>query len=170
MGSGASVSSGVQDATAAQLKETFCALSQEEQKKIAEALAKVDAPAAKAETTEAPAAEAPAAEAKPAEEKKEEAPAAAEKKEEAAPAEKKEEVEMSDEQLSMLKAAFDDIDTNASKFIEASELKTVLGKMKVDLSEDQVDAVFKRADLNKDGKLSFDEYKKLVCAGLSVAR
>ena len=22
------------------------------------------------------------------------------------------------------------------------------------------------ADLNKDGKLSFDEYKKLVCAGL----
>ena len=31
---------------------------------------------------------------------------------------------MTDEQLSMLKAAFDDIDTNGSKYIEAAELKT----------------------------------------------
>ena len=86
---------------------------------------------AKAET-----AEAPAAEAKPAE-------AAAEKKEEAAPAAEEKKEEMSDEQLTMLKAesrdsslyvhkvkravrqaAFDDIDTNSSKFIEAAELKT----------------------------------------------
>mmetsp|Transcript_50664 Transcript_50664/g.120948 ORF Transcript_50664/g.120948 Transcript_50664/m.120948 type:complete len:152 (+) Transcript_50664:73-528(+) len=147
MGSGASVASGVQDATPAQLKETFGALSAEEQKKITEALAKVET---KAETAAAPATgETPSTEAKP-EEKKAEEP------------------EMTDEQLSMLKAAFDDIDTNGSKYIEAAELKTVLGKMKVELSDDQIDAVFKRADLNKDGKLSFDEYKKLVSAGIQA--
>eukprot|EP00439_Symbiodinium_sp_Y106_P085211 s699_g27.t2 len=120
-------------------------LREKEQKKITEALAKVET---KAEAAAAPATgETPSTEAKP-EEKKAEEP------------------EMSDEQLSMLKAAFDDIDTNGSKYIEAAELKTVLGKMKVELSDDQIDAVFKRADLNKDGKLSFDEYKKLVCAGM----
>ncbi|CAE7312077.1 unnamed protein product [Symbiodinium natans] len=166
MGSGASL----QDATPAQIKETFGTLSEEdgqalhEQKKITEALSKVEAKveAAAPATGEAPAA--PAAGEPPAEE----APPGAVVKKEDAPA--AEESPMSDEQLSMLKAAFDDIDTNGSKFIEASELKTVLGKMKVDLSEDQIDAVFKRADINKDGKLSFDEYKKLVCAGMSVTK
>ena len=75
----------------------------QEQKKITEALAKVET---KAEAAAAPATgETPSTEAKP-EEKKAEEP------------------EMSDEQLSMLKAAFDDIDTNGSKYIEAAELKT----------------------------------------------
>ncbi|CAE7807321.1 PPR10 [Symbiodinium sp. CCMP2456] len=140
-------SGGLEPVPALLVQETFGALSAEEQKKITEALAKVET---KAETAAAPATgETPSTEAKP---------------------EKAEEPEMTDEQLSMLKAAFDDIDTNASKYIEAAELKTVLGKMKVELSDDQIDAVFKRADLNKDGKLSFDEYKKLVSAGMQVAK
>mmetsp|Transcript_14815 Transcript_14815/g.27799 ORF Transcript_14815/g.27799 Transcript_14815/m.27799 type:complete len:164 (+) Transcript_14815:73-564(+) len=162
MGSGASVPS-VSDVTPAQIKETFGTLSEEEQKKVTEALAKIEAPAeAPAEKKEeAPAAEAPAETpaATPPEEKKEEAPAET-KKEEAS--------KLTDEQRSMLKAAFDDIDTNSSGSIEAGELKAVLTKMSVALSEDQIEAVFKRADVNKDGKLSFEEYEKLVCAGMQM--
>ncbi|CAE7312099.1 Nefh [Symbiodinium natans] len=143
---------------------------------------KEDAPA---EAAAPAAAEAPA-EAQPAAEVKKEdapveaaAPAAAEAPAEAQPAAevKKEDAPaveetpaISDELLAQLKTAFDAIDTNGSKFIEASELKTALGKLKVELSEDQVDEVFKSADINKDGKLSFDEYKKLVCTGMSLAQ
>eukprot|EP00435_Cladocopium_sp_Y103_P034870 s648_g9.t1 len=76
---------------------------------------------------------------------------------------------LSEEQRAMLKAAYADIDTNKSGTIEVSEFKSVMQKMKVQLTDEQIEGVFKRADLNKDQKLSYDEYEKLVVKGLYAA-
>eukprot|EP00438_Fugacium_kawagutii_P009700 Skav230831 [mRNA] locus=scaffold3318:6455:21416:+ [translate_table: standard] len=77
---------------------------------------------------------------------------------------------LSDEQRAMLKAAYADIDTNKSGTIEVAEFKCVMQKMKVQLTDEQIEGVFKRADLNKDQKLSYEEYEKLVVKGLEFIR
>jgi len=61
-----------------------------------------------------------------------------------------------------LEAAFKEIDTNGSGAIEASELKVVLEKMGVKLSDEAVAKVFTAADVNGDKKLDLAEYKALV--------
>ncbi|CAJ1424905.1 unnamed protein product [Effrenium voratum] len=74
---------------------------------------------------------------------------------------------LSEEQRNMLKAAFEEIDKDKSRAIEANELKAVMAKMNVPLSEEQIDGVFKRADVNKDAKLSFEEYESLVLKSMN---
>ncbi|CAE7757661.1 CETN1, partial [Symbiodinium pilosum] len=138
--------SALEKASPADVKEALSALNAEEQKKLGDALAKLDAKA--------------------------EAPAPAEKKEEPAPTEQKKEeapkVEMSADQKAKLKECFDAIDTNGNGTIEASEFKSVMHKLEVPLSDEQIETVFNSADLNKDNKLSFDEYAKLVNIGLNL--
>eukprot|EP00434_Breviolum_minutum_P023261 symbB.v1.2.020518.t1/scaffold1734.1/size154044/3 len=51
---------------------------------------------------------------------------------------------LSEEQRAMLKAAYNDIDTNKSGTIEVSEFKSVMQKMKVQLTDEQIEGVFKR--------------------------
>ncbi|CAK9023821.1 Parvalbumin alpha (Parvalbumin III) (Parvalbumin pI 5.0) (Parvalbumin-3) [Durusdinium trenchii] len=59
-------------------------------------------------------------------------------------------------------AAFKQIDTNKSGFIECNELEAVLKTLGVTLTPEQVRCVFKAADLNGDDKLDMEEYEKLV--------
>jgi len=75
---------------------------------------------------------------------------------------------MSDEQNAKLKEAFDAIDTDKSGAIELNELKVVLGKLGVELSDAQYKAVFDSADKNGDGKLSLEEYAVLVNGALNM--
>jgi len=76
--------------------------------------------------------------------------------------------EMSDDQMTKLKEAFDAIDTDKSGAIEVGELKNVLVKLGVNLPDDQYAAVFASADKNQDGKLSLEEYAALVKIGLNM--
>jgi len=76
---------------------------------------------------------------------------------------------MSDDQTSKLKETFDAIDVDKSGFIELNELKTVLEKLAVSLSDDQYKAVFDSADKNGDGKLSLEEYAALVTGAINMA-
>ncbi|CAE7676095.1 SLC25A24 [Symbiodinium sp. CCMP2592] len=142
MGSGASA---LEKASTSDVKEALASLNDEEQKKLGEALAKLDAKA--------------------------EEPAPAEKKETAPADEKKVEAgaaELSEELKAKLQECFDAIDTNKNGSIEASEFKSVMNKLAVPLNDDQIEKVFTSVDLNKDKKLSFDEYVKLVSCGLNI--
>jgi len=67
-----------------------------------------------------------------------------------------------DELDKKLKPAFQDIDKNNSGFIEANELKLVLQQMGVDMGDDDVQGVFKLADVDGDKKLNYAEYRALV--------
>lgn len=40
--------------------------------------------------------------------------------------------------------------------------------MKVQLTDEQIQGVFDRADLNKDKKLSYEEYERLVLKGAAL--
>lgn len=67
-----------------------------------------------------------------------------------------------DEMEKKLKAAFDDIDKNKSGFIEANELKNVLTHMGAKLTDEEIECVFKAADINGDQRLDMGEYMALV--------
>jgi len=69
---------------------------------------------------------------------------------------------MEDELDKKLKPAFADIDKDNSGFIEASELKNVLAKMGIEMTDAEIDGVLKLADKNSDQKLDYAEYKAMV--------
>eukprot|EP00439_Symbiodinium_sp_Y106_P036755 s2352_g4.t1 len=116
MGSGASA---LEKASTSDVKEALASLNDEEQKKLGEALAKLDAKA--------------------------EEPAPAEKKE-AAPAEETKpeagSAELSAELKAKLQECFDAIDTNKNGTIEASEFKSVMNKLAVPLNDDQIEKLW----------------------------
>lgn len=64
-----------------------------------------------------------------------------------------------------LKECFDEI-SKRSGMIDLSTYKQVMRKLQVPLDDDQMERVFESVDRNKDGKLSFDEYTKLVMLGM----
>merc|ERR1711865_1166894 len=130
------------------------------------------------ETKEVPAAKEEEKKEEPAatEEAKKEEPAATqeETKEElaAAEAEKKEEpakkaLELTAEQKDNVRKAFDAVDTDKSGTVEVKEFMVALKALDVMMSEDEVTAVFKKFDDNKDQKLQFDEYLNMILGALS---
>ena len=60
-----------------------------------------------------------------------------------------------------LKAAFDIFDKDHSGYIDASEIKMVLGKGK-NLDEEVWQELIKEVDFNGDGEVSFKEFKKMM--------
>merc|ERR1712028_302294 len=119
--------------------------------------AKKEEPAATQEETK----EEPAA----AEVEKKEEPAATEgdKKEEPA----KKALELTAEQKDNVRKAFDAVDTDKSGTVEVKEFMVALKALDVMMSEDEVTAVFKKFDDNKDQKLQFDEYLNMILGALS---
>lgn len=67
----------------------------------------------------------------------------------------------------MVESSFNKYDTDKSGYIEKSELMEVLKQMNKDLkrpepTEKEVNAKLKELDINSDGKISKEEYEKLV--------
>lgn len=60
-----------------------------------------------------------------------------------------------------LEAAFQIFDKDNNGFIDAQEIKTVLGKGK-NLDEDVWEDLIKEVDMNGDGEVSFKEFKKMM--------
>jgi Ca2+-binding EF-hand superfamily protein len=61
-----------------------------------------------------------------------------------------------------LKLAFDMIDTDHSGTVSISELRSLMKKCNQFLSEEEIDAIMQECDINGDGELDFDEFKKLM--------
>ena len=67
----------------------------------------------------------------------------------------------------VVKAAFDSVDTDKSGEIDHSEIEAVMKQVSKDLgtqppSSDDVNEVIKHLDTNKDGLISFEEFKVLI--------
>jgi len=71
------------------------------------------------------------------------------------------------EQQDNVRKAFDAVDTDKSGTVEVKEFMVALKALDVMMSEDEVTAVFKKFDDNKDQKLQFDEYLNMILGALS---
>jgi len=61
-----------------------------------------------------------------------------------------------------LLAAFRVFDKDSNGFITRDELKTAMELMGEQLTDEDVDAMIAMADLNKDGKIDYEEFTKLL--------
>merc|ERR1712183_240382 len=61
-----------------------------------------------------------------------------------------------------LAEAFKIFDKDGSGFIDAKELKNVMEGLGEDLTDEEIDEMVKEADLNGDGKISYDEFVKMM--------
>ena len=61
-----------------------------------------------------------------------------------------------------LRAAFKVFDKDGNGFISASELRGVMQNLGEVLSQEDVDAMIKEADVDGDGQVNFEEFKKMM--------
>jgi len=61
-----------------------------------------------------------------------------------------------------LKEAFDKFDTSGDGFISVTELKGLMESLGGDFTEEDIFEMLEVADKDKDGKVSFDEYKNIM--------
>ncbi|KAK6167458.1 hypothetical protein SNE40_021482 [Patella caerulea] len=66
-----------------------------------------------------------------------------------------------DEQNDMLRA-FKIVDRDSNNFIDKYELKRLMTKLGEALTEEQVDLMIKVGDLNRDGKIDYNEFVKFL--------
>ena len=62
-----------------------------------------------------------------------------------------------------IQQVFEIFDKDKNGFIDIFEMKEVMSVLGYDLNEDEIKDVFNEADFNKDGKVSFEEFKNLWC-------
>ena len=65
---------------------------------------------------------------------------------------------------SALRRVFNYIDTDGSNTIDIKELKNAFKMTNTHPTDKEVKAIFKAFDENKDGKISFNEFKSMVSA------
>lgn len=53
-------------------------------------------------------------------------------------------------------------DADGNGLIDRSELQKVMSSLHENLSEDELDAMIKEADINGDGQISFEEFKAMM--------
>lgn len=61
-----------------------------------------------------------------------------------------------------MRDAFAVFDRDGNHFIDAGEIRYVMKNIGEKLTDAQVDEIFRRADLNGDGKLDYEEFVKLM--------
>ena len=61
-----------------------------------------------------------------------------------------------------LKEAFDLFDINGNGYISKDELIQAMKKMGENLTDEEIDKMIKSADINKDGQVSFEEFKRMM--------
>merc|ERR1711865_1256852 len=71
------------------------------------------------------------------------------------------------EQTENIKKAFDAVDADKSGTVEVGEFMAALKAVDVSMTEAEVTEIFKKFDDNKDQKLQFDEYVKMIMDALS---
>ena len=64
-----------------------------------------------------------------------------------------------------MKGLFDMFDIDRDEFITEKEIKTVMKKLGEKVKKKQLRKMIKEADDNKDGKISFNEFKTIVETG-----
>jgi Ca2+-binding EF-hand superfamily protein len=69
---------------------------------------------------------------------------------------------MSDRSVEEIREVFNKYDTDHSGFIDSSELKKICELLNVHAESPDVESVMEYADANRDGKVSFDEFSKLL--------
>ena len=65
-------------------------------------------------------------------------------------------VKLKPDELAAFKEAFDMFDRNGDGMVTKAEFRSTATHMTIE----QIDLVFRRCDLDKDGKLSFDEFER----------
>ena len=60
--------------------------------------------------------------------------------------------------------AFEVMDTDLSGAISMQELQKAAKKTDIEVSDEQVEAIFKETDYNGDGNIDFEEFKKVLSA------
>ncbi|MFS2162012.1 EF-hand domain-containing protein [Pseudomonas sp. Pseusp122] len=66
---------------------------------------------------------------------------------------------LNDEDLALIQERFDEHDQDKDGYISVAECERIMADF---MSEDQISEFFARSDSNKDGKISFDEFKATV--------
>ncbi|XP_046844628.1 calmodulin-4-like [Xenia sp. Carnegie-2017] len=61
-----------------------------------------------------------------------------------------------------VREAFDSFDENGDGYISRNELVLAMKKVGENLSEVEIDSMIRNADINKDGKVSFEEFKRMM--------
>ncbi|KAI9260207.1 hypothetical protein BY458DRAFT_516515 [Sporodiniella umbellata] len=71
---------------------------------------------------------------------------------------------MSHHEVEELKKCFEKFDKNGDGQISENELKEVMKDLGENLSDTEIKDMIQEADSNKDGKIDFEEFKKLLPA------
>jgi calmodulin len=53
-------------------------------------------------------------------------------------------------------------DADGNGFIDRDELRKVMSSLNESLTEEELDAMIKEADINGDGEISFEEFKAMM--------
>lgn len=70
--------------------------------------------------------------------------------------------DLTKEQKQDIKEAFDSIDTDGSGYLDVEELITAMKALGLDNGKDDVNRILEDMDKNKDGKISYEEFLKLL--------
>jgi Ca2+-binding EF-hand superfamily protein len=74
-------------------------------------------------------------------------------------------VGLSREQFNEIRAAFNQIDQNKDGILTKRELKNMLRPLHREVGEDEIAKIVEKADVNKDGVISFLEFQNAALAG-----
>ncbi|XP_074657220.1 neo-calmodulin-like [Tubulanus polymorphus] len=68
------------------------------------------------------------------------------------------------EDIKEMQQAFNVFDKDGDGYITAEELKSVLGGLGEKLSDSDVQEMMKEADLDRDGKINYEEFSLMLCS------
>lgn len=70
--------------------------------------------------------------------------------------------ELSKQQIEEIKEAFESIDTDNSGYLEINELLSAVNSLGLDNNANEINRIMTSLDLNKDGKISLEEFISLI--------
>ena len=70
--------------------------------------------------------------------------------------------ELSKQQVEEIKEAFESIDTDNSGYLEINELLSAVNSLGLDNNANEINRIMTSLDLNKDGKISLEEFISLI--------